>query len=102
MIKVSIRAENWAVSATAHDKQVCNPFNGLNRDAVIASAIDAALMYAGPSICNPFYILARVIVNLDVDRVAAEKFLAAAEEYVTMIEKNHPASHFNPKETQHG
>jgi hypothetical protein len=96
MIKVSISAEDWAVSATVHDADIHNPFAGLNRDAVIAGAIDDALMYASPSICDPLYILARVVAGLDKGegdslQAVAENFLAAAEEYIRAAEhKKHP------------
>jgi len=107
MIKVSIRAENWAVSATVHDEKVYNPFAGLNSDAVVAQAIEVALEHAVYSLCDPLYVLARVVVNIDERengslRAAALKFWEAAEEYILAAEQKRLTNHPNLKETEHG
>jgi hypothetical protein len=90
VIKVSIRADTWAVSATAHDN-IENPFNGRNVDVIVADAIRTALDLAAPGLWNPLYVLATCVMNLDRSvslwgEEAAKKFEEAAIKYVSAIE----------------
>jgi hypothetical protein len=91
MIKVSIRADKWAVSATAHNDDILNPLNGVNDDATLARALANALVHAACRLKNPLYVLAIAVERFGdwVDcsyQEVANKFAAAATEFADAVE----------------